>query len=326
MTHRLSPAQVKFFGDEGYLIVKDMFDPGELEPLRGELEERVNRKAQELLDEGKLQRLHADESFDRRLARICDDSPENARAIIKVLEGVAGGGHAGIEIFKVITHPNLLGVIGSLTGEEIVASSVYRVRPKLPRYARGVVPWHQDSGYFAAHCDKHLIVTCWVPLVDATEHNGCMRVQPRAHKQGVATHHTGGHAGYLVIDDEDLPLPPENSICAECPLGAVVLMTNLTPHCSKTNHSDDIRWSIDLRYQSAGVPNNVDLLPDLDSLSRQPADLQIACYPPEADFVVRSRKQPVTRFEEYRQRREACDRASRQIGYPQRGWQPVVAK
>jgi len=325
MTHRLSPAQVKFFSDEGYLIVKDVFASGELEPLRRELEERINGKAQELFAEGKLKNLHAGEPFDRRLARICDDSPENAHAIIRMLEGVAGGGHAGIEMFKVITHPNLLNVIESLTGEEIVASSVYRVRPKLPRYARGVVPWHQDSGYFAALCDKHLIVTCWIPLIEATEHNGCMRIQPRAHKQGVATHHTGGHGGFLVIEDEDLPFPAENSICAECPLGGVVLMTNLTPHCSTTNYSEDIRWSIDLRYQSASVPNNVNLLPDLDNLS-QPADLQIACYPPEADFVVRSRKDPVTSFDEYRQRRGAYDRAARQIGYPKRGWTPVAAK
>jgi phytanoyl-CoA hydroxylase len=326
MTHRLSPAQVQFFHDEGYLIVKDVFVPGELEPLRGELADRVNRKAQELFADGKLKDLHADEPFDRRLARICDDSPENARAIIKDLTGIAGGGHAGIEMFKVITHPGLLSVIESLTGEEIVASSVYRVRPKLPRYARGVVPWHQDSGYFAAHCDQHLIVTCWIPLVDANEHNGCMRIQPRAHKQGIATHHTGGHAGFLVIEDEDLPLPSENSICAECPLGGVVLMTNLTPHCSTENQSEDIRWSIDLRYQSASVPNNVDLMPDLDSLAQQPADLQIACYPPEADFVVRSKKQPATTFEEYRQRREAYDQAARQVGYPQRGWTPMVSR
>jgi hypothetical protein len=255
-----------------------VFGPGELEPLRGELEERINRQAQELFEEGKLQRLHAGESFDRRLARICDDSPDNARTIIKVLEGIAGGGHAGIEMFKVITHPGLLSVIESLTGEEIVASSVYRVRPKLPCYARGVVPWHQDSGYFAARCDKHLIVTCWIPLVDANEHNGCMRVQPRAHKQGVATHHTGGPAGFLVIEDEDLPLPPENSICAECPVGGVVLMPNLKPHCSTENYSETIRWSIDLQYQSASVPNNMDLMPDLLSPFDDCCQINPACF------------------------------------------------
>jgi len=321
---RLTKQQVQFFKDEGYFIVKDVFERHELEPLRRELHERINRKARELSAAGKLTNLHADASFEKQLTRIYDDSKENAQAVIRDLEGVAGGGHAGIEMFRVITHPKLLAVIESLTGEEIVASSVYRVRPKLPGFARGVVPWHQDSGYFAQHCDAHLIVTCWVPLVDANEHNGCMRIQPRAHKQGIAEHHTGGNAGYLVINDADLPFSPENSICAECPLGGAVLMTNLTPHCSTTNHSDDIRWSIDLRYQSADVPNNANLLPNLENLDAQPADLQIACYAPEADFVVQSKKNPVTSYEEYKSRRAAYDKAAKQIGYPKRGWTPAA--
>jgi len=321
---RLTSDQVSHFTEEGYLIVDDVFERTALEPLRRELHERIDRKARELLAAGKLTNTHSDAPFEKQLTLIYDDSKDNARAIIKDLEGTAGGGHAGIEMFRVITHPKLLAVIESLVGAEIVASSVYRVRPKLPGFDRGVVPWHQDSGYFAQHCDSHLIVTCWIPLVDANEHNGCMRIQPRAHKKGILTHHTGGNAGFLVINDDDLPFTPDNSICAECPLGGAVLMTNLTPHCSTTNHSDDIRWSIDLRYQSAAVPNNADLLPNLDNLEAHPADLQIACYAPEADFVVKSDKRRVTSYDDYKERRTAYDKAARQIGYPKRGWTPAT--
>ena len=55
-------------------------------------------------------------------------------------------------------------------------------RPKLPKLGRGDVPWHQDSGYVAAHCDKQLIITCWIPLVDATPENGCVQILPRTHR------------------------------------------------------------------------------------------------------------------------------------------------
>ncbi|MCC6415355.1 MAG: phytanoyl-CoA dioxygenase family protein, partial [Opitutaceae bacterium] len=218
----------------------------------------------------------------------------------------------------VIAHPKLLAAVGDLLGtEEIVASSVYRVRPKLPSIGRGVVPWHQDSGYFSPHCDTQLIITCWIPLVDATVENGCMQILPRTHQGKVATHHTGGNAGFLVINDEDLPDDPRHAITAKCPRGGVVFMTNRTPHCSTPNYSDHIRWSIDLRYQSAEAPNNVGLWPEtLDAEGNANPDFyekgNVACYPPEADFLVHSVKHAdeVTDYAEYVRRRETYDRTN----------------
>lgn len=324
----LTQEQVTFFEREGYLIVPRIFDPQDLEPLRREMESIIDHEARRLHDEGKLTRLHEDAPFETRLALIYEDAPENGLAIIQALEGRAGGGHKGIEMFRVITHPKLLAVVESLVGPEIIGSSVYRIRPKLPGINRGVVPWHQDSGYFAEVCDKHLILTVWIPLVNATIENGCMQILPRAHRQGVVTHHTGGNAGFLVIDDNDLPGNPRQAVVAECPLGGAVLMTNLTPHCSTENNSDHIRWSIDLRYQGADAPNNAGLWP-AEEIANHDSELvqyQMACYPPEADFVVQSRLRPeqVADFDTFARRRAMFDNA-RFIAYPRRGWTPIQA-
>jgi phytanoyl-CoA hydroxylase len=325
MTGRLSSEQNRFFDEEGYLIVKDIFDPAELEPLRRELEQRVDRKASELHRDGKLTNLWADESFDHRLSKIYHDSKDCGEAIVRDLEGVAGGGHTGAEMFKVISHPKLLAVVEDLVrSPEIVASSVFRVRPKIPQIGRGIVPWHQDSGYFAPQCDNQMILTVWVPLVDATVHNGCMQILPRVHRKGVATHHTGGNAGFLVIEDRDLPESPTKAVIAECPRGGAVFMTNCTPHCSTPNHSDVIRWSIDLRYQGAEVPNNIDLWPDVE---QEPTpEVLMACYPPEADFLVQSRKRPdqVADYDAFVHRRDHYDSLKKKA-YPTRGWTPVEA-
>ncbi len=319
---RLSPAQVQHYQDEGYLIVSDLFTPAELTPLRQELEQKIDEKVQQLAAEGKITNLHSNEPFETRVARIFADLPENGHAILKSLEGVAGGGHCGIEMFNVITHRKLLAVMESLVGPEIVASSVYRIRPKLPGLDRGIVPWHQDSGYFEQHCDRHLIVTCWIPLIDATEENGCLQILPRVHKRGIMPHHTGGNAGFLVIEDQDLPNAGQPPIVAECPLGGIVLLTNLTPHCSTPNRSHQIRWSIDLRYQAADAPNNLDIMPDIEG---EPAtDVLMACYPPEADFLVQSAAQPqrVNTYEEFTARRTHYD-ALKQKHYPVRPWTPA---
>jgi phytanoyl-CoA hydroxylase len=310
------PAQINFFRTEGYLIIPDVFAPADLEPLRQELHREIGKKARELQAAGQLTDLHAELDFDHQLTAIQRDSKENGEAIIKHLEGLRGGGFHAPEMFDVISHPKLLGPVGALLGtEEIVASSVYRIRPKLPNLGRGIVPWHQDSGYFAEHCDTQLIITCWVPLVDATVENGCMQILPRVHQGKVVTHHTGGNAGFLVIKDEDLPDDPRRAITAACPRGGVVFMTNRTPHCSTPNTSDHIRWSVDLRYQSAATPSNVGLEPaalaaDGTADAAFYEKVNVACYPPEADFLVSSRQSPelVTNYAEYARRREIYDR------------------
>ena len=112
--------------------------------------------------------------------------------------GVRGGGFLSPEMFKLITHPRMLAAAGSLLGSGEIVASAYRIRPKLPNFGRGVVPWHQDSGYLSEHCDESLIITCWVPFVDATKENGCMEILPRTHRGKVVPHHTGGNADFLV--------------------------------------------------------------------------------------------------------------------------------
>ena len=42
-----------------------------------------------------------------------------------------------------------------------------------------------------AHCDQTLVVTAWVPLVDATIENGCLYVLPWRFDQGILPHKTG---------------------------------------------------------------------------------------------------------------------------------------
>jgi hypothetical protein len=314
---RLTRDQLETFHREGYLMVPDVFEPVELEPVRQELEGVVDREARRAFEAGLLPELYEGESFETRLTRIC----RHTDAVYKGILGRGGGGHAGEELFRLITHPKLLAPVESLLGPEIVGSSVYRVRPKVPGWAHGVVPWHQDSGYFAPHCDDPLILTCWLPLVDATVENGCLRVLPQVHGRGVYRHHTGGHAGYLVILDDDLP--SGEAVPVPVPRGGVLFLTNKTPHCSGENRTDVVRWSLDLRYQDARVPNNAGELPDAFDAATPPHEM--ACYPPEADFVIRSTSHPERAITDWRQF-EALRRAyneARHLPYPKRGWQPV---
>ena len=321
-TGHLTEDQKRQFFDEGWVVVPDLFPLETLEPIRDEIGGIVDKTARQLLSDGKIEDLREERSFEERLVALLHDRPETWEQHRKAIEGKAGGGHAGKEMYGLLKNERLLNAMESLVGEEIIASSVYRIRPKLPGLDRGEIPWHQDSGYFSPHCDQNLIVTCWIPLVDATVENGCLLVLPKTHQNGVATHHTGGKAGYLVIQEEDLPLPENRAIYVPVPLGGALLMTNLTPHSSKSNTTNIVRWSVDLRYQGEDVPTNADL--DPEDFDPNIPDISLACYAPEGDFYIRSKKHPekVPDWERFAARRAKYE-AARGLPGPNRGWQPA---
>lgn len=319
---RLAPECYESFFTHGYAVVEDLVPADKLDALAAEITELIDSATQKFYDEGRITDRQETEPFETRLTRLLEDHPELQSEYLKAIEGKGGGGFTGHAIYDILTEPALLDAMEDLVGPEIVASSVYRIRPKVPGLNRGVVPWHQDSGYIAPHCDGSVIVTCWIPLVDATVENGCLCVLPDVHKSGIVRHHTGGNAGYLVIKDYDLP--SGSVVPVPVKRGGVLLMTNMTPHCSTVNHTDVIRWSIDLRYQSRGVPNNLAVDTPEDITADHP-DIHIACYAPEGDFVVRSYNAPdsVATHAEFVRRRNLFENARISSPSLNRGWQPA---
>lgn len=286
LPHGLTADQQAFFHREGYLIVEDLFDDADLQPPIDDINRAIDQFAAEAIGAGELSRDYAEYDFEHRLAKINEETPT-------VASRMWNGTLHGSGFFELITNPKLLDVAESLCGEEIIASSVYRLRPKVPSHAKSAVPWHQDSGYFEPYCDKNLVLTVWIPLVDATDANGCLYVIPRSHTDGIIRHYS---SGYLMIKDDDLPAGER--VCAEVPRGGALLLTNKTVHGSFDNNTDGVRWSMDLRYQNAALPTNASItrLEDEDKprgdSAESPDFVPVACYPPEADFLVRSKQRP----------------------------------
>lgn len=253
------------FRRDGYLVVEDVLDAACLQPMIDELTSEITRRALELVEAGELSQTYEDAGFERQLALIGKETDMAA--------GLWDAKFIRPAFFNVLVNPALLDVVGALVGPEIIANSVYRLRPKVPGHRKGAVPWHQDAAFLLPVCDKHLLVTAWIPLLDATVENGCLCVIPGAHKSGVFKHERrqseDGYP-YLHIVSEEMP----DTLPVHVPMrrGDVLLLTHLTPHASFENNSDVVRWSMDVRYQGASVP---------------------ACFPPDADFAVRSAKHKV---------------------------------
>jgi hypothetical protein len=85
-----------------------------------------------------------------------------------------------------------------------------------------------------------------------------MQIIRGGHRSGtILPHHQHRRIGhpkswYLYIEDEDLPAG--EVVTCEVPMGGALFHMQLTPRRSTENTSDQVRWSVDLRYQRPGEP------------------------------------------------------------------------
>ncbi len=238
----LDQVQIDQFHREGFLVARNVVPREVVHALRNEIEATVDRQARKLRDRGEITEVHEDADFLRRTALLHVQSPS-------ILDPLAHGSHTGPAMFNLLTCPPVLDIMEQLLGPEIRVSSIYRLRPKLPGLAEGVIPWHQDSAYFHSCADDDLVPTFWVPLMNATVETGCMEVLPGCHRGGVIRHYWADlkAPGLSVHPDH---MPDVDPVPVPADVGDAVMMTNLTPHRSTDNVSGLIRWSADLRYSS----------------------------------------------------------------------------
>jgi ectoine hydroxylase-related dioxygenase (phytanoyl-CoA dioxygenase family) len=295
-------AHAQQFSEEGYVVVPDVFSPEALEPLRREFAEIVDATTRQLAAEGAVRNLHEGATLEKRLSSLLQDHPETLSTYLRAIGGPPELGGRGKALFEIISHPRLLDCLEPVLGSEIVAFSSCGVRPKTKTMGPGLgdIPWHQDGFYYPPETRASLIVTCWVPLVNATEENGCLQVLPRAH-HSIVEHQRQPHIGVnWAMPEADLQRAQQSPVTVPVPLGGVLVMTNGTPHRSAPNTTDETRWSLDLRY--AGAPEFVE---------------DVACGEADRDdrFVVRTKRHPehVCSYEHYVGLRSTFDAAQREI-------------
>jgi ectoine hydroxylase-related dioxygenase (phytanoyl-CoA dioxygenase family) len=248
----LSDEQIKFYDREGYLVLPGLLNAADLAAVQAAMMEKVAQIADDLLAAGLITDKRAQSPFATRLAELFTNLTDAhflkfGRSWRDRMPGY----------FDIMTNAKILDAVESLIGGEIFANPVYNTRPKVPNVAAGAVPWHQDKSYWP-DANANPVITVWLPLVDANLENGCLHIMPRTHHQKVLSWHQESYSGtgYTEIDAEHLgaekqviPLPVQ--------AGDAILFNDRCIHMSTPNRSQQVRWSLDLRYQ----PTDQDPMP-----------------------------------------------------------------
>lgn len=239
------------FQEEGYVKLENFLNANVIEQARAAMDELVEQHAQSLVAAGKNATTMAAEPFETRFFRLyvnhLDDAPKSFRRELHL---------AGL--FALFFNPGLLDVVEFLIGPEVRLYPNYSARPKFPEWKGTEVLWHQDGGYTEqlpgakGSVELQQMVNVWTPLVPARAQNGCMQFVPGTHKLGTVPHESREY--YLEIARDSLEPHVKSAIDVELDPGDVVLFQNLLFHRGQPNHSRQIRWSFDWRYQDATQP------------------------------------------------------------------------
>jgi len=242
----LTLEQVRFYNEEGYIVLPNLLTDEEMAPIRGAMSEKVEEIAQDLFQMGLIADRKENEPFPTRLARLFDNLTDE-----DFLKYGRGWRERRPGYYEFMTNPKIIDAVESLIGNEIFCSPVYNARPKVPRVAAGAVPWHQDKSYWPGS-NANPVITVWIPLVDSTEENGCLHIWPRTHNTELLSYHSETYSGtgYTEVDEESLkPFKKIREIPIPLAAGGAILFNDRCIHKSTPNHSNGVRWSVDLRYQ-----------------------------------------------------------------------------
>ena len=268
--NRLTPQQKQQFHDDGFLFVRNLLPNKALQPLINELAQRVDDSTQAAVEQGILNPAdtYDGEPFETRLALVsnaCSDPNWIWSNYFRDQKIRTAG------MFTLRIAPTLLDVVASLIGEEVLAHPQFNYRAKLPNQEITVIPWHQDLAYLIPEeAGETLVVNVWLPLVRATEENGCMQVIRGSHQFNLIAHNyqdqTPGHTGGKGISD--MELPPGDIVTAELDVSDVLLTSERVVHRGLPNRADIVRWSVDTRYCQIGLPTGRANVPGFIARSR----------------------------------------------------------
>jgi phytanoyl-CoA hydroxylase len=265
---QLTTEQKQQYEEQGFVLLRGLLQPDELQPLIREIEAAVDRLAREYLAEGRLTGLHAEQPFITRFLKLVEDCPA-------LYPELTGSRLMGPALFELLRHPKLVDLAESVVGPEVHCEGRHRLRPKLPNFEAADFRWHEDTLYqarrityveqqFGLGADdprRHGTILSrivaapqmaepgfWVPLVAVDETNGCLELLPGGHRH-TPPDERQWEPGRFVPQLEGL-----TPVAVPMRVGDALFIHQHCPHNSPPNRSDHIRWSVDIRYQDGRLP------------------------------------------------------------------------
>lgn len=220
-TIRLTPAQIAFYQEHGYLAIEAIMPADEIAVVR--------RIYDRLFNEDRAQTGR--DTYDLTGAK----DRGKKEAIPQILQP-AKYAPALLETQMVA---NLKAMMQQLHGPETKMVGDHAINK--PPHNAAATPWHQDEAYWNP-AREYSSLSVWIPLQPATKQNGCMYFVPGSHRIEIVPHRPIG-------DDPRTPglevVPGafdfSSAVACELPAGGATFHHGRSLHYTPPNNSDDFR-------------------------------------------------------------------------------------
>lgn len=218
----LTETHLARFRDEGFCILDDAFDPGELREVSAEFN-RVWRE-------------------DVAAAEVKGLPRQIELAKLRPFIGQVHARSAACEAF--VRHPTYLELCRRLIGPD---ADLYYNQAVIKPPSRGkAFGWHQDTQYIITEPLEY--ITCWTPVTRATVDNGTIWILPGEHRKGLLPH---------VWSDEANEWQCQTDLSWKVPVvlrpGQLAVFSSLLPHASGPNVSDEVREAYVVQFHVPAV-------------------------------------------------------------------------
>lgn len=224
----LSPDQIAFYNDNGYLMVEDAVSPDQLSRLRD-----VTR---ELMEQSRSV-TESDDRFDLDEGHTAD-TPRLTRIKLP---------HKIDPIYwEVLVNSRMTEVLNTLLGPDVLLQTA-KLNTKAPG-GGAAVEWHQDWAFYPATNDSMLALGLMLEDVDMD--NGPLQVIPGSHKGPVLAHTMDGvFCGAVNPDDPDFH--HDKAVTLTGKAGSMTVHHVRMLHGSAPNVSDRNRYILFYECQAA---------------------------------------------------------------------------
>ena len=279
------------FNNEGFFLAKGLLDSENyLGPIKAEYKEVLDKAVLDLQTRGIIENNHMELSFEKRISQVLEESDGELNKYLDITLPQKDINsqtpmHCGPAVFNLIRNSKLLDAVEQFIGSEIYSNPTQHVRIKPPaHYLAGTTRvlseidttvWHQDAGTGTSDADHTKTLTVWISVTEASLENGCLMVAPKSHRKGLALHCHDKRANY---SRQSIPerLIGEHREPIETNPGDVIFLSKYIMHSSLLNLSENIRWSLDLRYNSIGEANGRAWFPGFVSRSKSKPESEIS--------------------------------------------------
>lgn len=213
----MTPEQLQFFKEYGYLTAVPVHDEAKVVEIRRAFDELEACEGKDNCEIG-LQGRHLDVRF----------------------------------VWEMATHPKILDCIEALMGHDIMVLGTHFFC-KYPATTEKFVAWHQDVTYWGLEPPDAL--TAWYAVDDSDGKNGCMRVIPGSHRQGITQHGKSARSGNLLSINQEVQSEVNENDAVNLVLkaGQISIHHGHLIHGSNPNRSNRRRCGLTIRYCSPTV-------------------------------------------------------------------------